>query len=143
MSQYIKSRIAQQGALGYLLESSYLNTEALGATSFCDEIRAQQKYRWTPEGKCLNTVTGQLFRNGAKDQSQSNCTCLGPPPAQSGAAAAFEFLKKTLLPSPSTPGAFGPARSADPSFTASGLLVPAVLVVGGVGLLLVLKKKKK
>lgn len=139
MSQYIRSN-SQQGALGYALESSYLHTEALGAASLCDQIKASGNYRWTPDGRCQNIATG-VIRSG--DPKTSNCMCLGPPPSQGGASAAFDFLKKALLPSPTTPGAFGPARSPDPSFTASGLLLPAVLVVGGVGLLLVLKKKKK
>lgn len=123
------------------LESSYFRTEALGAApsaSICKQVNQSGDYKWTPEGKCLNISTGTIY--GGK-QSDSNCVCLGPPPKSSsgGAGAVLDFFKKTLLP-----GDPGPGRSIAPdsSFTASGLLVPAVLVVGGIGLLLILKKKK-
>jgi hypothetical protein len=143
MSQYIRSTI-KRGALGYALESSYLNTEALGATSdLCAEIKRSGNYAWTSDGKCKNKTTGKLYPG---PQSQSNCTCLGPPPKTAGdrASDALDFLwgaaKDKFLPHPNQ---IGPSRQPDPSFTASGMLIPAVAVVGVVGLILVLKKKKK
>jgi hypothetical protein len=123
------------------LESNYIMTEALGASGICDQVKASGRHRWTPEGKCLNTVTGAVFQG---DQRNSNCMCLGPPPAQSGGAAVFDFFKTTFLPGGGAVGpAVGPAGRPSSAFTAQGLLLPAALVVGGVGLLLILKKKKK
>lgn len=123
------------------LESSYFKTEALGATpsaSLCSQVNASGNYKWTPEGKCLNTSTGQIY---AGKQSDSNCVCLGPAPKpSSGFSAVWDFTKKALLPGQSSGGEYAPAP--DSSFTTSGLLVPAVLVVGGIGLFLILKKKK-
>lgn len=122
------------------LESSYFRTEALGATSICTAVNRSGDYKWTPEGKCLQISTGQIYPG---KQSESNCTCLGPPPkAPSGWSAVATFAKDLLAPR-IAPGPGRPAPAPDPSFTASGLVLPAVLVVGGVGLLLVLSRKKK
>jgi hypothetical protein len=120
-----------------LLESNYIKTEALGASgSMCDKVRASGDYRWNHDGKCQQISTGRLYPG---DQKLSNCSCLGPPPATSGSGAVYNFLLRTFLPQPGTVGAPVMPES---SFSPTSLMLPAVLVVGGIGLLLILKKKK-
>lgn len=118
------------------LESSYFHTEALGATAICTEVNKSGNYKWTPEGKCLELSSGKIYPG---KQSESNCICLGPPPkVESGWSGVATFAKNLFAPAsaPST------VTAPDSSFTASGLLMPAVLVVGGIAALLILRKKK-
>jgi hypothetical protein len=143
MSRYVRTQVkrgvpvrgalgrVQRGALGAAPDATYIYQEALG-------LDLTKKYVWNAECKCINTETGLPYPG---DQKLSNCvTFHGACKPPSGISAAFDFLKGALLPS----GQRAPISTApDSSFTAGGLLMPAVLVVGGVGLLLVLKKKKK
>lgn len=116
---------------------NYVHVDALGASTVCDQVRAGGNYRWTSDGKCLEISSGRIYSG---NQSDSNCVCLGPPPAQGGKAGLLDFLTKTFVPSPSGAGIARGVPSS--SFTSSGILVPAVAVVGGVALLLILTKKK-
>ena len=114
------------------LESNYIRTTALGA-AVCGGA-SPLDYAWQ-NGKCRNKKTGVFYPG---DQKLSNCHCLfGPAPTRTQAALDF-FLSKTVG------GAGTGYQGAAPgsSFTSSGLLVPAIAVVGGVALLLILTKKK-
>jgi hypothetical protein len=106
-------------------------------TPTCQRVRASGGYAWNPQGKCANLKTGAVYPG---DQKQSNCMCISDPPKQSGFGAAFEFLKTQLLPGQQQYA--GPQGQPSGALTGSGMLLPAVAVVGGVALLLILKKKK-
>jgi hypothetical protein len=119
------------------LESNYIKTEALGdwRSDMCSAVKSSGDYRWTPEGKCLQISTGKVYPG---DQKLSNCSCLGPPPATSGGGAVYDFFRRTFLPQPGPSGPVAPSSS----FSPTSMMLPAVAVVGVVGLLLILKKKK-
>jgi hypothetical protein len=110
------------------LESSYIRTEQLGALP--------EDYKWK-NGICYNIKTGAPYTGNQRD---SNCYSLyGPYKEPTGFAAAASFLKQQAEGLIAGRQGF---QQGVPSTTASNLLVPAVLVVGGIGLLLILKKKK-
>jgi hypothetical protein len=108
------------------------NRAALGA------LDMTKKYVWNADCKCINTETGMPYPG---DQRLSNCTTIhGSCKAGSkGGGAVWDFFKQTFLPQ-TGPGYGGPGGA--PTTTASNLLIPAVAVVGVVGLFLILKKKK-
>jgi hypothetical protein len=120
---------------------SYIsNKMALSGTTLCDEIKASGQYKWGADGKCYGP-DGKPYPG---DQKNSNCTCLGPAPAQSGWGALIDYglnQAKSFL-QPAQQSYSGPQGRPSGALTGSGLLVPAVAVVGGVALLLILKKKK-
>jgi hypothetical protein len=93
----------------------------------------KQKYQWK-DGKCLNTETGKFY---VGDQTKSNCQCLHGPAPATGWAGVWEFTKDKFLK-----GETGYQGQKQPGITTAGIIVPAVAVVGGVALLLILKKKK-
>jgi hypothetical protein len=118
--------------------SKYFKTTglgSLGATTACGGADPND-YAWA-NGICTNRKTGAKY---VGDQSKSNCQCLfGPPPSRAGQV--FDFLKGQLLPQAQNQFV-GPQGQPSSSFTGSGLMLPAVAVVGGVALILLLKKKK-
>ena len=91
-------------------------------------------YKWK-EGICYNTRTGLPYPG---NQKLSNCYAFfGPYKEPAGWAAVLDFAKKKFLGEGTQQYA-----GAQPSITTSSLLVPAVVVVGGVALFLILRKKK-
>lgn len=112
--------------------SEYINS--LGATARCGGADPTS-YKWV-DGKCVNTRTGAVYPG---DQKLSNCQCLfGSPPSKT--KQIFDFLGGQFLQGGLTTSQPGQPTS---SFTASGLVLPAVIVVGGVAALLLVAKKKK
>lgn len=122
MSQYIKEKMALSG------------------TTLCDEIKASGQYKWGPDGKCYGP-DGKPYPG---DQKLSNCTCLGPAPTQSGWGAVLDYGSSYLknLITPAQQQYAGPQGQPSGALTGSGMLLPAVAVVGGVAVLLLLMKKK-
>ena len=118
--------------------SQYVRTNgALGAAYDPFQGGQASDFKWVPGGPtgftCTNMRTGAPYTGGL-----TTFPC-GARPSSSGGGAVYDFLKKTFLPQ-TGPGYGGPG--APPSVTASSLLLPAVAVVGVVGVLLILKKKK-
>lgn len=105
-------------------------------SDICKWVKSSGDYKWNAQGKCVQISTGAVYPG---DQKNSNCVCLGPAPAQSGWAAVLDY-GKSLLPQAQQQYS-GPQGQPSGSLTGSGLLVPAVAVVGGVALLLMLRKK--
>lgn len=111
--------------------SQYITNKMALAGSFEDN------YQWK-NGKCYNVATGVPYSG---DQKDSNCYAAhGPAPSSGGFSAVLEYGKSMLMPAQQTYS--GQPGQPSSSFTSSGLLLPAVAVVGGVALLLILKKKK-
>lgn len=118
-----------------LLESNYIRATSLGATPTKCGGSDPKRYQWK-EGKCVNMLTGAAYPG---DQKLSNCQCLhGNAPAYKGKAGVVNFLKDAFFGGSIQGGQPLPQSSV----TAPNLLLPAVAVVGGVALLLILKKKK-
>ena len=93
-----------------------------------------EDYKWK-DGICYNIKTGVPYTG---NQANSNCQALyGPYKEPAGWAAVLDFAKKKFLGEDTQQYA-----GAQPSITTSSLLVPAVVVVGGVALFLILRKKK-
>jgi hypothetical protein len=94
-------------------------------------------YVWK-DGKCLDTTTGRYYQGSQQD---SNCYAqYGPAPASSGWGAVTEWGLSLIKP-PATQQPVYQQGSPTSAFTASGMLLPAVVVVGGVALILLLRKK--
>jgi hypothetical protein len=126
------------------LESNYIKTEALGATY--DPFKGEQAsdFGWVlnlPKANrahnsqygCGSRRTGAPYTGGL-----TNYPCTGSPPASSGGGAVYDFFRRTFLPQPGPSGPVAPSSS----FSPTSMMLPAVAVVGVVGLLLILKKKK-
>lgn len=106
-------------------------------SALCQQVRASGGYAWNPQGKCVNTKTGAVYSGS---QTTSNCMCISDPPKQGGWGAVLDWGKAQLLPEQQQYA--GPQGQPSGALTGSGMLIPAVAVVGGVALLLLLKKKK-
>lgn len=105
----------------------------LGDVGHAHTTTTAKPYQWK-NGICYNTATGVPYSG---DQKLSNCYSLyGPYKAPTGGAAVYDFFKKTFL------GEGGQQYAGQPSITSSSLVMPAVVVVGGVALFLILRKKK-
>jgi hypothetical protein len=122
MSNYV------QGALGY----DDFKGEPASNFGWVLGLPTQNRAHKSQYG-CGSRVTGKPYTG-----SITKYPCTGSPPASKGGGALWDYLQKTLLPSQQEYA--GPSGA--PSTTASNLLLPAVAVVGVVGILLIMKKKK-
>ena len=107
--------------------SNYVKTGALGfvpASTISTNLATACPSGYRPSmGKCYNTTTGAVYKAPEKEE-----------PSQ--LSRMFDYLgdqAKTI---------FGGTTMPQSTYSAPSLVLPAVLVVGGVGLLLILKKKK-
>lgn len=120
--------------------SNYFQT-GLGATSA--EVMAsvpahiKADFKWNGQGQCIQLSTGKPYPG---DQRQSNCQAFQGE--FKGSTAAWAFLKDALLPNGGAPM---PSNQPLPaaSLTAGNILLPAVGIVGGIGLILLITRKKK
>jgi len=112
--------------------SNYVKSSLGASESF------KNNYQWNSQGVCIEQSTGKPYPG---DQKLSNCYGFhGPPP--SGTKGVVNFL--TGKAQELIGGFLRPQTTNLPQAThsTSSLVLPAVIVVGGVGLLLILKKKK-
>lgn len=99
----------------------------------------KDNYQWNSKGKCIEVSTGKAYPG---DQKLSNCYSYHGPPPPTGAKGVVNFL--TGKAEGFVRGILQPNQGHLPqaTHTTSSLVMPALIVVGGVGLLLILKKKK-
>jgi hypothetical protein len=94
---------------------------------------------WQQGGMCVDTSTNKAVNRDKCAGTYSEWLNAKRKMEARGGGAVWDFFRQTFLPQQG-PGYGGPGGA--PTTTASSLLLPAVAVVGVVGVLLILKKKK-